>query len=89
MRQVILAIVGIALAMGAAGADHCETWSTSKPDTTSSDGRYYVDNDMCQPECIFSIWLYEESNGYDGLQRGDEVVDDTCHGMIDSDTIIF
>ena len=45
-----------------------------------------MDNDLCQPDCLFSIWLYQESNGIPGLQRGDEVVDNTCHGMIEADT---
>lgn len=39
--------------------------------------------------CLFSVWYYEESNDIPGLQRGDEVVDDTCHGMIQSDSILF
>jgi hypothetical protein len=38
---------------------------------------------------MWSTWVYEESNGIDGLQRGDEIVDDTCHGMIASDTIVL
>ena len=74
-------------------AAHCTTWSTSHaeidtdPLDTGLVPREYVDNDLCQPECIFSIWFYEESNGIPGLQRGDEVKDDTCHGMIEADTI--
>lgn len=39
--------------------------------------------------CLFSIWTYEESNGIEGLQRGDEVHDDTCGGTIESDTLAF
>lgn len=50
--------------------------------------RFYVDNDMCQP-CHGTIWIYQESNGIDGLQRNDEFHDDTCGGAIQSDTIIF
>lgn len=44
--------------------------------------RYYVDNDDCNATglCVFSIWIYKEANGVDGLQRQDEVVDDTCSG---------
>lgn len=41
---------------------------------------YYVDNDMCQPECLFSTWMYEEANGVFWLQRDDEIVDNTCGG---------
>lgn len=75
----------VLMLMGSTDAEHCTTWSTSHPEV-SVDG-FYVDNDVCQPECVFSIWLYEEGNGIPGLQRGDEVVDDTCHGMIESDTV--
>lgn len=39
--------------------------------------------------CLFSIWLYYESNGIPGLQRGDWVVDDSCHGMIESDSFVW
>lgn len=56
---------------------------------SSSSGIYYFVNDACQPDCVFSDWLYQETNGIDGLQRGDEVVDDTCGGLISPDTDIF
>jgi hypothetical protein len=35
------------------------------------------------------IWIYEESNGMPGLQRGDETWDDTCGGLVEGDTIVF
>ena len=82
----LLTLAALAVAMPA-GADHCVTYSTSSPEVDA--GGYYVDNDVCQPGCIFSIWIYQESNGISGLQRGDSVVDDTCHGMIESDVDIF
>lgn len=37
--------------------------------------------------CFLSIWIYEESNGIEGLQRGDVMVDNTCGGMIEADTL--
>lgn len=87
---LVALLVALAVAMPG-GAEHCTTWSTSEPEvdiSAVSDVTYiaYVDNDLCQPECIFSVWLYCESNGIEGLQRGDEVRDDTCHGMIESDS---
>jgi hypothetical protein len=39
--------------------------------------------------CLFSVWIYQESNGIDGLQRGDEMKDDTCGGEIEMDTLPF
>lgn len=36
--------------------------------------------------CILSIWSYMESNDIPGLQRGDIAHDDTCGGMIQSDS---
>lgn len=47
------------------------------------------DGDGDADGCLFSNWFYEESNGIPGLQRGDDVVDDTCHGLIDADTFVF
>ncbi len=81
----LVAMVAIAMAIPAA-ADDC--WSTS--DAEVDVGGFYVDNDNCQPECLFSAWVYQESNDIAGLQRGDEVHSDVagCDG-VDSDTIIF
>lgn len=79
-----LAAIGMAAPAFAAG---CEM-TTSAPEAAA--GGLYVDNDLCQPDCLFSAWVYQESNEIDGLQRGDEVVDDTCGGAAgESDTIIF
>ena len=59
---------------------------------------YYIDNDPCQTEgCIWSFWIYEETNGFENLQRQDAsesdadkfTQDDTCHGAILPDTIIL
>lgn len=92
MRIVLILSVILALTVSA-GADHCTTYSTASPeldlDPSPAPGpRFYWDNDPCQP-CMWSTWVYQESNGIDGLQRGDEVQDDTCHGMIESDTVVF
>ncbi len=97
MRATLLLPLAFALALAnPVGADHCTTWSTD-PDVeldtnpTGVGPRYYVDNDPVNlPCCPFgSWWVYEESNGIPGLQRSDEERDDTCHGMIRADTIIF
>ncbi len=74
-------------ALGGALPDLCASGDIS--------GTYYVDVDCSffwtgpGPECILSLWIYEESNGRPGLQRWDEVVDNTCGAIIDGDTIIF
>lgn len=85
MRLVLPLAILLALSLPAQAA-HCETWSTTPAEIDA--GGYYVELDTC-PMCIFSVWIYEESNGIEGLQRGDEIVDDTCHGMIRADTIVF
>lgn len=77
-----------------ANAGHCTTYSTSVNDEDTliiqnpAAPIYHV-WDHCQPECLFSYWAYEETNGIPGLQRGDMVVDDTCHWMIEADTWIY
>jgi len=91
MRTILLAL-GVALALlTPTGADHCETYSTSSTELSCvaipAVGDYYVDEDCGSDP--YSIWVYQESNGIAGLQRGDEVVDDTCHGSIQADTIIL
>ena len=72
------------------------------PDCSEDADRFvYVDNDPCQLDgCTLSLWIYEESNGYEGLQRQDAptwdeehrpwwLKDDTCDGLIAPDTILF
>lgn len=81
----MLTLATIAVAVPATLAAGCEP-TTAEPEVAQQG--YYIDNDACQPECIVSIWIYQESNGIDGLQRSDEQVDNTCGGVIDSDTII-
>lgn len=85
---ILLACLPLALP---AVADHCEGYQTSSPEAdtgTTAAGRYYVDVDISQFDPL-ALWVYEESNGIDGLQREDEIVDDTCHAGIRGDTIIF
>lgn len=90
---ILLALVALAASTGATG---CEpTTSPTTLDTGIGIGpRYYVAEDphwlTCGefgfPECG-SIWIYEETNGIDGLQRDDDIIDDTCGGMIAGDTL--
>ena len=93
MKLVLALSIALALALPA-GAEHCTTWSTTTPEIDSDPlglgvaPRFYVDDDLCHM-CLFSIWVYQESNGIPGLHRGDEVVDGTCHGLIAADTIIL
>lgn len=85
--RVLLILAFISAFAFFAKADDCGTYSTSAPEISLLG--YYEDTDFCQPDCGPYFWIYEESNGIAGLQRGDEVVDDTCHGMIQPDTILF
>jgi hypothetical protein len=93
MKTLLILAATLALAIPV-DASHCTTWTTTREEANTNplgvDGirTLYVFNDetWC---CLFSIWVYEETNGIPGAQRGDEVVDDTCHGMIASDTIVL
>ena len=89
MPRILLATALVVALAFTANAEHCTTWTTSAPeiDTTIVGGSYYVENNRCDELC--DIWIYEESNGLPGLQREDEVVDDTCHGLVDGDAIVF
>lgn len=77
----VCALLTLALALPALGAG-CEgtTSTTSTSQVVVGAGGFYVANDICQPGCTFSIWIYQESNGVPGLQRGDTMRDDTCNG---------
>lgn len=92
--KALVALLAVFALSSAAEAEHCTTYSTTTPNVGCGmynyEGTYpyYVDEDCCDP-CLSSIWVYDESNGIPGLQRGDEVHDDTCHGMIIPDTIVF
>jgi hypothetical protein len=92
--SLLVLLTAAALAFAPSGAA-CEA-SSSQPEVdtcnvaglgidASNGGCVYIDNDVCQPECLFSVWIYCESNGMEGLQRGDEVRDDTCNGAFESD----
>lgn len=85
-----LLLLSLAAVLPHAVASGC-TPSTSQADVDVV-GRAYVfdDNDFCRRTdlCIYSYWVYEESNGIPGAQRGDEHVDDTCGGAIAADTVV-
>lgn len=96
----LIALTAIAMMVPASAAD---CYTTSDPEVTTpagtgpnAGGEVYVDNDNCQPvvgdgTCLFSTWIYEETNGIAGLQRDDEVKSDVagCAGTVDGDYIIF
>jgi hypothetical protein len=98
MRVLLLAAALSALAIPV-GADHCAGWTTTTHGyygipVIEAEGRYVL------VECHISdiqgceLWGYrvmivEESNGIPGLQHVDELHDDTCHGLIAADRIVF
>lgn len=89
--KLLAALATLLFLAGSAIAEGCPTTQDPTLTLPTPVGTYYVQNDACQPECLFSIWVYEESNGKEGLQRGDETcVDDGCCGGPDQpDTIIL
>jgi hypothetical protein len=85
LRSALLVAAACTILASGGLAQGC-SMTTSAPEVDAFG--FYVDNDLCQ-ECISSVWIYQESNLIDGLQRGDEVVDDTCGGVFPSDRIVF
>jgi uncharacterized membrane protein len=61
--------------------------SYSTTDAELDAAGYYVSLDKGGD--LGGIWIYEESNGIGGLQRGDEVVDDTGDGCIEADGLVL
>lgn len=78
---------------GASACRRGQGWVASpEVDTTTIGGAYYVDIDVeLMPDpFLFSVWIYEESNGIEGLQRADAAVDMTCGGHLGlADTLIW
>lgn len=89
MRTFLVTLLGLVLVAATAVAEEtCRTEETDVDTGETPVGRYYVVNDECQPECLFSVWVYEESNGQDGLQRCDDGIPESCMGCT-RDSIIF
>ena len=89
---VVLVMIG-----GSLGEAPCYKTSDPQVDTgaplVEGQPRYYV-IDGCFPlvSCMgfLSVWVYEESNGIDGLQRDDVRSDVSgCDGAVAGDTIII
>lgn len=104
MPRIPLTLLVLAFTAAAAPslAAACEPTTSSPHFCTSSiavpclpgdvAGAYYLISDcpfVGPGSCMWSIWVYEETNGIEGLQRADEVVDDTCSGAIPGDRIVF
>lgn len=102
MKLAILLTVTLALALAIpAGAEHCSIEDgdpevvtpatgvsvTAREVGGENPGVYYVDTSICQPQCLFDVWIYEETNGHPGLQRGDEFADECQY--LEADTILF
>lgn len=91
MRAWLVLVLAVASLVGMrAGAIHECVPTTSAPELDASVqgiGQYYVNLDCPPASCEepLSVWVYEEANGIEGLQRSDEVWDDTCHGAIPAD----
>jgi len=82
----LVALAAFALLVPAQAEELCYT--TSSPELTipgdAIGGDIYVDNDLCEPvvgdgTCTAAIWIYQETNGIAGLQRGDENVNDVIN----------
>lgn len=103
MRAVVFVAVAALMFQIPAAAYPCEPTTTEPLLTTTAtgqslsgdgDGVYYLDHEGCilpwgPGSCHGYYWLYEESNGIDGLQRQDYIVDDTCDGRIAGDTLVL
>lgn len=85
MRTLFLSLLALVLIASGARAEHCAEEDATTVETPA--GTFYVVNEQCQPGCLFSIWVYQESNGHPGLQRC-HWADECCDG-VEQDTIVF
>ena len=80
MRIVLLAALLLAAIPPVADAHHCSGVTTSTDAVPA--GPFYV-------VAATNPYLYQETNGIPGLQRGDRDRDDTCHGIVLADKRVF
>lgn len=89
----LLALLLLALPHGAAGcvataSGNAEPLLTQVVGVPTPAATFYVVHDLCPlhggTPCVLSLWVYEETNGLDGLQRGDAMFrDETCGAPAD------
>ena len=105
MRAILIPLLATLSLVAPAAAEACELTTSPAlicpagpapglPCVETAAAGYYIDEDGCPllavvQNCHYSFWVYEESNGIAGLQRDDEIRDDTCRGLIPGDTVIF
>lgn len=60
MRHFLALLAGVMIATApTALATECEDYIVLGTEAT---GYYFVDNDLCQPGCLFSIWIYSDDD---------------------------
>lgn len=58
MRTLLVATLALVLLTPYATANECD-----HEVVVGANGAYYsVDNDLCQPECILSLWVYSDDD---------------------------
>lgn len=87
----LLAVLALAGAAGAAWPPACYTDHHALR-LDAPQGTWYVTSDECDAPCL-SLWVYEESNGIEGLQRGNDTIEDHQGGwsteLCPPDTVVF
>jgi hypothetical protein len=89
MRAILLLTLTLLPAFSAASEGCTPNTSPAIDSGESAAGRYYVVPGFLDPFGEDDLFVYEESNGIDGLQRDDVWRDDTCGGEISGDTVLF
>lgn len=92
MKAFFLTLVAaLVLIPSSALAEGCSNTDPNATEYDTAAGTFYVTNDGC-PDlargCLFSLWIYEESNDIPGLQRADEV-EPPAPGACPADTDVF
>lgn len=89
MRTFAILLALVILSGAARAQETCEHEPTATIESPA--GTYYVDVDDCTLDgsCLFSIWIYQESNGIPGLQHCPEEGIPECECGTESDTILF
>lgn len=89
----LVSLLAFWLPSGLGEEGDCFTTGAPEGDATAADRRFYVDTHLQDPRVysnVAAVFIFEESNGHPGLQRGDSWTNNLyeCGGEVAPDTLV-
>lgn len=79
--MVVTLLVVLAFTTASAVHEPCGYQDRATATVSVNGSTWYAVADGCDDPCA-SVWLFEESNGEPGLQRGDGTIEDVGHPCV-------